>query len=264
MTGSAISYVSIALNAGVLLLMMVRAMRLIRRDTASLPALYITLAAAALLLSDAYWVVHLLLRRGARIVPYAANEISESGAFLLLGAALRSAFPARPGRAGALLAAAAVYSAVCAGLWIGWSGEWVKDIVGAIPFCYFIYMTLRALSASGALQKREWTALGVLTAALLCSEIAIFFLPGATARAMDVLCYALIFITVVWLFLRSGAALRRGAGAAQLLSLAFAVEAWSISGMYMCADPMYYLAELCSTAAFVLILIATERLVTER
>ena len=37
-----------------------------------------------------------------------------------------------------------------------------------------------------------------------------------------------------------------------------------ISGMYMCAEPLYYLAELGSTIGFAMILIAFERQVRER
>ena len=257
-------YGSLALNFGILLLMMIRMMRRIRRDAAALSALYLALAAASLLLSDVYWIAHLLLRHGDRIVPYAVNEISESGAFLLFGAALRAVFPGRPKRVGALAAAAAVYVAVCAGLWIGWSGEWLKDIIGAIPFGYFIYMVLRAQSVTDALRKREWRTLGALTALLLCGEIAIFFLPAAAAAALDAFCYVLIFAVILWLLARNAYALRPGADARRMLSLAFILEAWSISSMYMCAEPLYFLAELSSTVGFAMILIAAERLVPER
>ena len=34
--------------------------------------------------------------------------------------------------------------------------------------------------------------------------------------------------------------------------------------MYMCSEPLYYLAELNSTIGFALVLIASERLVLER
>lgn len=264
MMDNVLRYGSIALNFGVMLLMMIRSMRRIRRDAAALPALYLALAAASLLLSDVYWVAHLLLRHGDRIAPYAVNEISESGAFLLFGAALRAAFPEKPKHVGALAAVAAVYAAVCAGLWIGWSGEWLKDIVSAVPFGYFICMILRAQAASNAMSKREGGTLGALAALLLCAEVVIFFLPGAAAAALDKFCYALIFAVMGWLLVRSVCALRAGTDARRLLSHAFLLEAWSISGMYMCAEPLYYLAELGSTIGFAMILIAFERQVREQ
>ena len=263
MINDVIRYGSLALNAGMLLLMMLRSLQRIRRDTASLPALYLTLAAASLLLSDLYWLAHLLLRHGDRISPYAVNEISESGAFLLFGAAMRAAMPQRPERPVALAAEAVIFTVFCAGLWIGWSGEWLKDIIGAIPFGYFVYMTLHSLSVSGAFRKQDWRTLTVAGAVLLCLELAIFFLPPAAALAADVICYVLIFAVTAWLFLRNGAALRAGEDPRRLLALAFAAEAWSISGMYMSAEPIYFLAELCTTLAFALILIATERLVAK-
>ena len=71
-------YGSLALNFGILLLMMIRMMRRIRRDAAALPALYLALAAASLLLSDVYWIAHLLLRHGDRIVPSAVGPESDA------------------------------------------------------------------------------------------------------------------------------------------------------------------------------------------
>ena len=81
------------------------------------------------LLSDIYWFVHGLLRPDVRI-PFGANEIGEIGIFLMYSSLLNAVFK-KDERFRGLWGAtslAAIFSLSVIGLWIGWTGEWVKDI----------------------------------------------------------------------------------------------------------------------------------------
>ncbi len=78
-------------------------------------------------------------------IPFAANDVADFGTVLLLNACLYSAVGAGRGRLPGVTAAAAAFALVNIGLWIGRSGERLRDVLGGIAFGYVIPMLTAAI-----------------------------------------------------------------------------------------------------------------------
>lgn len=94
----------------------------------SMAPVFFTFALVSLLMSGLYWLAYDLLRPDTRM-PFAANEFGEIGGFLLLASALNAVFRGRFADARREIVCAAVFAAASTALWIGWSGEWVEDVL---------------------------------------------------------------------------------------------------------------------------------------
>lgn len=258
MINDVLRYVCISVQIAVLLFVLHRAFRLVRQGNRSMPAVFFAFATATFLVSDLYWLAFVLLKQDARL-PFMPSDVADNGVLLLMGSIVASAFRGRKEKTTALVVAAAAFALVNVALWIAWSGEWVKDVIGALPFAYLVYFAARGMKLSGALRRWEWTALGVGCAVLIAIEIAMLFCPKPLYTALDAVCNALLSAGTALLFWESIRALRSGADAERSISLAVAAEAWCLCFMYMSAEPVWFAADMLCTAAFMLMLRAVER-----
>ena len=262
MINDVLRYVCISVQIAVLLFVLHRAFRLVRRGNRSMPAVFFAFATATFLVSDLYWLAFVLLKQDARL-PFMPSDVADNGVLLLMGSMAASAFRGRKERTTGLVVAAVAFALANAALWIAWSGEWVKDVIGALPFAYLTYFVARGMKLSGALRRWEWTALGAGCAALIALEVVMLFCPQPLSRALDVVCNALLSAGTALFFWESIRALRSGADAERGISLAAAAETWCLCFMYMSAEPMWFAADMLCTAAFVLMLLVMERQVGE-
>ena len=205
-----------------------------------------------LLLSDTYWLVHGLLRSDNRI-PFSVNEIGEMGTDLLFASMLGAVFKGRFAKPGLETLLTALFMLAATALWIGWTGEWVKDILSGIVFGFFACSTVRALKCSGALSKTERRLLPVLAFLLAAMQGMTFAFPGTVGKIFDILCYVLMFAVIVLLLPKTVKAVRKAfAGrdtetSLQCAALSFFSFAWTLNTMYMSSEPMYYVAWSVST-----------------
>ena len=232
------------LNTAVLLVVIFRAARLIESSGRSMTAVFFTFAAVSLLVSNLYWIAYDLMRPGTRM-PFAANELGEWAAFLLLSTSLLCALRERFGEAGKEMLCAGAFVAASTVLWIAWSGEWAQDILTGVAFGYLVCTAVRAMKLANALARWEWRALGLGAGLLILVQSAIFFVPRQMKLPLDLICYALMYLGILFFF---GKVIREGRQAARpdaLLALSFGGYAWGISSLYM-SEGYFYLGAFLS------------------
>ena len=208
-------------------------------------------------LSDIYWLVHGLLRPEVRI-PFGANEIGEIGIFLMYSSLLNAVFK-KEEHFKELLGAtilSVIFSAAVIALWIGWTGEWVKDILSGLAFGYFTCTVINSLIISRAFDKKRLSILGILAFVLVGLQGAIFAVPDNIGKILDISCYCIMFGGMVWLFICVFKSLRKayrstGGGMDEnikkkALALSFLLNLWLQNTLYMSNEYVY-------TAVFVVI-----------
>lgn len=210
------------------------------------------------LLSDIYWLVHGLLRPDVRI-PFGANEIGEIGIYLMYSSLLNAVFK-KEERFKELLGAtilAGIFSLAVIALWIGWTGEWVKDILSGLAFGYFACTTIRALIISKAFDKKRLSVLGVMAFVLLGLQGMIFVLPEAVGNVLDIMCYCIMFAGMIWLFVFCIKVIRRAYSSGdgnsagenikkKSLAVSFLFSLWIQNALYMSNEYVY-------TAIFIIV-----------
>ena len=233
--------------------------RFARREKDNLYLIYCALASAAMMISDVYFLVHSFLLEGVRI-PFAANDIADFGLFLLLSTALISAVGLNGKRMPLVTAAAAVFAAANICLWIGWSGEWLRDTLGGLPFGYFVCAVIRSVYLTESMSRGDRTAMWVLSALLIGIQTATFFVsPPLKTVLEEPLATALMGVGELLLLVRTALALRRSGRADAALSLCFAGFCWSLLSMYMSAGVLYDVFSNLCTLHILLTLLAIRK-----
>ncbi len=244
----------------ILTLVLARSVRLVEADVRQIHLVLLAFGVGCFLVSDIYWLAHALLMPGIRL-PFSVSEFGDNGVFLFYGMLLSSAVPGRCEKK-AVYVYAALFAAANAALWIGWSGEWVKDIVGGLAFGWFLCMAARALWVSGALSRGEWRFLGFYVLLLITVQTSIFFVPTELKRPLDVFAYVLLFFGILLWCIKTFRARREG-GSRRFLSLVFGGVGWICCTMYMSTGWMYFFADLCATLMLPVELLAVRRVVAE-
>ncbi len=239
-----------------------QSVQLFRSSRPPVTALLYTFALASMLLSDFYWIAYTVIRPETRM-PFAVNEIGEWALCLLLAASIASIF--RGGTTGAAreMVLAALFAAASAALWIGWSGEWVQDIITGIVCGYFFCTIVEALRTSDILSRREWAALGFLSFVLIILQGLTFVLPQGAGRVVDSCCYVLMFAGIIAFYVKTICEWKRQAQPEALFCLCCATFAWGESCMYMSAEPMYFAAEMAVTVVLPIMTISLRKVVMQ-
>lgn len=220
--------------------------------------IFLALFFATMLLSELYYFTHTYLREGIR-VPFAANDIADFGAFLLIGTALSSALgKPRRGLAG-VTAAALAFAAANVALWIGWSGEWLRDILGGLSWGWFLCVCFRSLAQTEAGSRGERIALWALCALLIAVQTATFFVPEKLRVPLDRAATALMSAAAAWFLVRILLALRRGRSPEKALSLSFTGYLWTTVCLYMSEGLPYDIFANLVTLQLLLILLAVRK-----
>lgn len=261
--------------------------RLLREERKLLAPAFFAFAVACSLFSALYWLAYDLLQPETRM-PFAANEICEWALFLLLASSLRASFPKSAPRPMALLLTA-LFACANAALWIGWSGEWVQDILTGLSLGYLLCVLVSCLLQSAALTRGEWIVLCVSAGLLIAAQTLTFFVRRAAAQGLSLGCSVLLLMVDAWLLVKAvcaffcppsepatdcaesqirtekktdcrsrSAASFRG-GRQRALCFPFAVFAWSTLAMYMSSDWVYLAALLLAVLSYPLMLLALRR-----
>ncbi len=216
---------------------------------------FFALGMTTYLVSDIYWIAHLLLKGGSRL-PFTAADMGDFGLFLLLASASKAVFEGDSSRPPFVLTVAvSLFGLSNIALWTAWNGEWIRNLIGGIALGYYYWRVARDLWAAKALSRREWQGLLVLCVVLIGLLIGWFWLTASWRKRVEYGCYVLLFAGIVWFYAKTVLALRSGRSKAAV-SLAFATLAWSACTMYMCWDPIYYAADTAFTLTAPLALLA--------
>ena len=246
------------LYSGVLLFLIARSSRMIENSRRSVAVVFFLFACVSLLASNLYWIVYDLMRPETRM-PFAANEIGEWAAFLLLSAVLNNAMQERFGGTGKETICAALFSVACICLWIAWSGEWIQDILAGAAFGYLLCTVVRAMKCAGALSLPQWSILGIGATLLIGIEAGSFFVPEAWKAPLDLACSILMLAGILFFLLKFYGEFRKEARPDALLSLSFGGFTLATSSMYMSADYYYIGAFLFSMVMLPLMLLALKK-----
>ena len=230
---------------------------LIRRGSKPITTALFAFAVISFMLSLAYWLVYSLIRPEGRM-PFAANEIGEIAWFLLLAAVLESIFHDNHVAAKKEIAFAILFTAASVALWIGWSGEWVQDIIVGFAFGYLLCVCVRALKQSGALRKNEWILLGLSCGLIILGQAGTFFVSEAVKQPLDYFCYALMFSLLLCFFAKR-IAMAKFTDTKATLAMSFSIYVFSASTLYMSSGWFYMAALVLSLATLPLMLIALRR-----
>jgi hypothetical protein len=246
------------LQIALLLIVTVTGFRYARKSEGSLWLIFYLLAMSALLLSEVYWVAHKLIRGDVRI-PFAANDIAECGLFLLLAAALRAAAGGKGVRMPGVTIASAAFAAANILLWLGWSGEWLRDILGGLPFAYFLVICARSLYHTGALRRVEWIGLGGASFLILFAELTSILGASELQITMERTGYILLSVVTVWFLIRCILALAGRGDPDPTLSLCVSGYCWIFVSMYMSAEVWYTLTYTLSIVFTLFTFLAVRR-----
>lgn len=232
-------------------------LQLIYANRGAVHLVFFAFAAACYLLSDLYWLVYDLLRPEMRM-PFAANEIGEWAFFLLLAASVGSPKAHSFQNAKKEVLFTCFFVAASAGLWIGWSGEWMQDILTGLFYGYFLCTLVLRAKSEHAMPDRDWRMLGIVCAVLIAAQTAIFFVPDAAKRPLDLFCYIILF-TVSAVFLVRAVLSQRKDEPGKSVCHAFAFFAWIETVLYMSSGGYYVMAMILSLFSFPLILLAYKK-----
>ena len=218
-------------------------------------AAFFLFAMVSFLLTNAYWLAHSLLRPDDRI-PMAANTIGECALYLLLSAAMNAAIPEKRFSFSPQAAFAGLFSIASIALWIAWSGEWVQDVLGGIAFGYLLVCCAWHLQQENVLTKKEWIALGVLTAAYTGIFAANLY---DERQPLTIAAYLLMFATMVYFLYRAFRSIRLAEDPGKQIVLSVSACAICMSGAYMSGGYWYTAAEVLRMLSMPLMLIAFGR-----
>jgi len=247
MTGYVLLNLILVLQISMLVFVIAGSIRLTGRGNKTLLPVFFSFAMVSFLLSDLYWIAYDVLRPDLRM-PFAANEVGEWSSFLLMSAGLSEWLreeekkipsgeypqvrPAGKGSALPGLLFAVFFAAANTILWIGWSGEWIQDIITGAVLGYY-YCTLvrldRRTDAFTIFQKILLTGACVCA---VCLQALTFFVPDGTGKKLEICCSILCFGIIAFFFVQTLRA-RKRKSAGKKLCYAFCGFAWIAVTLYM-------------------------------
>ena len=218
-----------------------RTLPLIKSSNKPMTVALFLFAIISLLFSITYWLVYTLISPDVRM-PFAANELGEASWFLLLAATLDSIFKDNDTSANKEIFFSVIFIICSVSLWIAWSGEWFQDIISGFAFGYFICLSVKSIKQSNAFKRNDWLILGLSCLILIISQAGIFFVKEEFKKPLDLFCYALMFITLIWFLSKVIIAMKKQVDTKELISLSFIFTAYSFSTLYMSSGWFYIAA----------------------
>lgn len=257
------------IHIAVLLYIIFGSARLIRKGKKPLITVFFTFAMVSFLLSDLYWIAYDLLRPDTRM-PFAANEIGECAGFLLLAAAVSAMTEGNkavndsnglPQKAHSALMESifsVLFTVANVALWVAWSGEWLEDIIVGGAFGYLLCVAVRALKQRNILSKKEWLIIGGACIILPVMQTVSFFVPQNIHTALDIACFALLAVGMLFFIIRVIKSRKDGKYSASFF-LSLAGFAWAIIAMYMNSGIFYLIALAVNALMMILLLLSLRK-----
>ena len=244
----------------VLICVILDMIRLIGPTNGSRALVFFIFAMVSVLISNLYWLAYEILRPETRM-PFAANEIGEWACFLLLTAALTAIFNDRQADSvrERLFAVFFVLSSVA--LWLGWSGEWIQDILTGFAFGYLVVNTAHLVRVTELIPRRTEAVIASVITLLLVLHGSIFFIPEGAGAKVDIVCYVIMFALVIYFTYFLFKAYRERMENEKFITLSFLSFVWSTSVMYMSAEPMYSFPQIIGAVNLIAMAYAVKKAV---
>jgi len=223
---------------------------------------FLAFAYSMCLFTDLYWLIYDFMRPDQRM-PFAVNEIGEAALFLLLAAAVGSAAPHWVHSSRKQAVGAVLFAACNVALWIGWSGEWIQDIVIGVTFAYFLYNNACSLNNQQILKNIEWILLGIVCVLLVIVQGFTFFVEVPMYQVLDTGAYILLLIVTAYWVMKLIKARKMKAAPEALVSLSFSLQGWIFSAKYMSTGTWYLVFLVAETAALVFLYLSVRKVVAD-
>ena len=218
---------------------------------------YFTFGMICMLLADFYWIACGLI--DSEIMdPYNINEIGEMGSALLFASVLNVVFKNKKAEVGLSIFLTILFTIAVTVLWIFWSDELVKNIIGGVYFGYFMCVIVASVKKTGALKKAEEIILWITVFVILILEYMVIYLPETVSLILDIICYIIIYGLLAYLVLRAVLQFRlaykdKSIEVSEIaLTLSFFAYLWSQNAMFMSYEPLYTIAGM--TGIFMILL----------
>ena len=246
----------------ILLFIIIRILKMPGSIHRSMAAVFFLFGSISFVFSNIYWIVFDALRPDVRM-PFAANEFGEAAIYLLYGSVLAVSLPKNGRFFSKEILLTVLFSAANIILWIGWSGEWLQDILGGLAFGYFLCMAVQALKHEQAFSSADWHILGIGSAVLIALQAGTFFAPDTVRAGFDLCAYILMTAVGVFFVIKGIRAFLKKQSPGILKALSFAGFGWSTTCLYMSTDPWYTIAMCAGTFMLLLALDAIGKEVRE-
>ena len=204
----------------------------------SVKMVFYAFGTVGVLLSNLYWITYVVLRPDGRM-PFAANEIGEWAMFLLFGACLLVDRKEKATDNRRVILAAVCIATANTALWIGWSGEWIQDILTGIVFGYFLYAVMVSWKEYLPMPPKGAALTIAVLSAVFILQAMTFFSSQRTAAFLDLLSHILLFAVVVFLLFLFGYSIRRKKSPKLCFCISSAYLAWIVMTLYM-SDGIFY------------------------
>lgn len=253
MTNDRIRLAVFGIAAAVLIVILIYSISDVKRKRRQITMSFFAFGVISILVNDVYWWIHSFMYPDVRF-PFAPDEIGGCAVYMLMSAALLTIFD-KPIKALPQTALTLIFSAANIALWIGWSGEWIKDILSGVVFAYLLCTCVRSLKAAGVFSKKQWVGIAVSAFTLIAVQTLIFFVSGKLQRALDIFCYILLFASCLYLASKAISALKKGSFE-ERTALSFSAFSCCLVSMYMSAEPMYFAFSLGYTLCTIIMYFA--------
>ena len=178
-----------------------------RRSGNSVILVFLLYAFICLLLSDIYWISLGVVHPDERL-PFSISDVADIGEQLMLASALGVIFRGIKCRKRLELFLTIVASIGLIVLWVVWTEEWTKNILGGISYGYLIFMVVLAAKKTNAFSRRE--AIVVWCVSFVCLVIS-YPLRWELVEAQliqSIFFYTPMLILTIWFFYKSVVAVR--------------------------------------------------------
>ena len=198
---------STLLQIAVLVFAVLKIVPQMRRYGNSAILVFLLYAFICLLLSDIYWLSLAIVHPDKRL-PFAISDVADIGEQLMLASALGVIFRGIKCRKRLELFLSIVASIGLIILWVVWTEEWTKNILGGISYGYLIFMVVLAAKKTNAFSRREAIVVWFVSFVCLVLSYPLRWELVETHLIQSIFFYTPLLILTIWFFYKSIVALR--------------------------------------------------------
>lgn len=212
------------------------------------------------IVTDLYWIAHLIIKSG-QTPQFSAAEIGVMGIMLFYGAAIRvrmqpgshlewTSYPV------ILAAAFTLVNTVCWGLW---NGGWIRDALTGIAMGYCACVLAARMVELGIVSHRQWVIAGITCAILMAVEVGTVYVPSSLFLLLEIIRYAIWFSGIAYFCFLIYRFLLRDKLIEEGLCCSVAGYLWSAFTLYLSAGVMYTIGTCIVTIMTVFVWLAVRR-----
>lgn len=221
------------------------------------PLLFYCLSMIAIVLSDMYWLLNLLLIKDSRLPFFNASDIAVIGLFVLLGTSCKNMLVTRQKPPVGLMVFGMIWVALNIYVWYSWEGRIFNELLYGAALAYFQYMVMRLVSEKNAMTIAQKITLNSLAGLGLVLSFMLLHAGDSLYAVFDLLSGVELIISVLYLFVLYFRVLKADRDRAN--AIAFLCYLGSQYAMFLLSDIYYIIAETLGGISCILIFTTLER-----